>query len=109
MRVKNTETFVCEVCNKAFTTSSNLAFHRRVMHYTSRANLDFADSFKYVNEFHCDQCEKMFKRKDKLKRHQQTVHNENFSIKCPSCDKNFKRKDKLTEHIRSEHESVSGV
>ena len=74
-----------------------------IKHFKSNANKEFAECFKYVDEFQCDQCESIFKRKDYLKRHKQAIHDISSNIQCPSCEKSFNRSDKLAEHIKSQH------
>ena len=81
---ENAKKYSCEQCNKNFTTASNLARHKRIKHFKSNANKDFAECFKYVDEFQCDQCDSIFKRKDFLKRHKKAVHDKSFNIQCSS-------------------------
>ena len=104
---ENARKYSCEQCDKKFTNLSNLARHKRIKHFKSNANKEFAECFKYVDEFQCDQCESIFKRKDYLKRHKQAIHDISSNFQCTSCEKSFNRSDKLAEHIKSQHSIVN--
>ena len=70
--------FECTVCEKSYSSKSNLNKHRKTAHLLSKLNSAFIENINKKaslgKEIHCKFCEKKFSRKDALKRHVMTVH-----------------------------------
>ena len=70
--------FECTVCEKSYSSKSNLNKHRKTAHLMSNLNSAFIENINKKaslgKEIHCKFCEKKFSRKDALKRHVTTVH-----------------------------------
>ena len=114
--------FVCEKCNKLFSTTGNLRNHIKSIHYNYRP---FKCSFpnctkKYpcesklkiherthtgIRPFICEICQKSFNEKRNLKEHLKS-HSEIRPFKCPLCDKGFKCIESLKEHIKYSHYKI---
>lgn len=103
--------FICEICNRTFTSS-----HNYNQHLTAHANNDrtscphchkdfrsLKDHIKNVHnqrQFECgfDGCGKSFSKRHGLDRHLKT-HSDDFkSIQCPECFKMFTEKIQLERH-----------
>ena len=114
--------FLCEKCNKLFSTFGNLKIHINSIHYNNRP---FKCTFpnctkKYVCEtkliiherthtgfkpFICQICQKSFNEKGNLKEHIKT-HSEIRPCKCHLCGKGFKCTGTLKEHIKYFHYKI---
>ncbi|XP_022669643.1 zinc finger protein 77-like isoform X3 [Varroa destructor] len=77
---------ICSMCNKGFTTSSNLHQHRR-LHFNERP-------------FQCNQCNKGFATSTNLKQHYRT-HTGDRPYPCMYCPKRFATNSNLRQHIRT--------
>ncbi|XP_052903262.1 zinc finger protein 436-like [Anopheles moucheti] len=78
-------TYVCDVCQKAFHTSSTLLSHRQI---------------HGEKKFQCNTCSKSFVRRHDLAIHQNT-HSTERPYECTVCEMRFK----LRSHLR-DHQSV---
>ena len=80
--------FSCEICQKSFTTNSNLLRHITLTHGKSGSN------------YSCERCHESFTNRRHLIRHAATVHKD---IKCNICDKGFSSPWHLKRHNASVH------
>ena len=81
--------YVCDLCNRSFSTQGSLKRHRESVH---RQSAGF-----YV----CDLCNRSFSTQDSLKRHQQSVHRQSGGFSCRVCARRFYRKDVLQRHLKT--------
>ena len=63
---QNKQENICDICERSFSTKSNLKRHQETKHTERDPN----------SCFKCKNCEKVFERKDNLIRHERTEHNE---------------------------------
>ncbi|CAG5133369.1 unnamed protein product [Candidula unifasciata] len=78
--------YVCEVCQKAFSSNSDLKTHRR--------------THSGETPFKCDYCERSFKQRGHRKLHIQVVHTKEMPYKCDQCDSAFPTRYRYQIHIK---------
>ena len=89
---KKTSEFLCQICNKALSTKTNLENHIK-LHNQDR-------------EFKCEHCDKKFVSKSVLATHKITFHSENVDKNyhpCRHCSMSFKSLSNLARHTRNKH------
>lgn len=115
MKVHEQQEFICNTCNKTFTSQSDLKTHMTT-HGKVKSDKDYAcdicgkvlnhpSSVLYHKEaehnngrrFVCNKCNKSFKHKQLLQRHQ-LVHSDNRPHACKFCNSSFKTKANLINH-----------
>ena len=119
---KSEKIFLCEHCNKLFSTKGNLRNHISTIHKNYRP---FKCSFpncekKYececkliaherthtgIKPFVCPICQNSFFGKGNLKEHLKT-HSEIRPFKCPLCDNTYKTNGALKKHIKINHDHI---
>jgi uncharacterized C2H2 Zn-finger protein len=89
------EVWLCDICNRSFSTKQILQRHRIALH-------------DHNKDFKCDQCDMWFSSSNnhELIKHVNEVHNgfKKFICDFHSCNKEFSRRDALKRH-RQTHES----
>ncbi len=110
--------FSCTLCEKSFSTKSNMQAHITHVHHKTAFPCTLCDkSFsekatvaKHVNAVHlklkpfsCTLCDKSFVVKSKLARHVDHVHHNIRNFSCTLCDKSFAQKSHLNGHIARWH------
>lgn len=89
------EVWMCDICNRNFSTKQILQRHRIALH-------------DHNKDFKCDQCEQWFSSSNnhELIKHVNEVHNgfKKFICDYDGCNKEFSRRDALKRH-RSTHEA----
>lgn len=89
------ESWICDICNRAFSTKQILQRHRIALHDQNK-------------DFKCDQCDMWFSSSNnhELIKHVNEVHNgfKKFICDYNGCNKEFSRRDALKRH-RQTHET----
>lgn len=89
------ETWICDICNRSFSTKQILQRHRIALHDQNK-------------DFKCDQCDMWFSSSNnhELIKHVNEVHNgfKKFICDYNGCNKEFSRRDALKRH-RQTHEA----
>ena len=80
--------FYCSICDKHYTSKSNLSFHNQIAHKGIK--------------FPCDVCGYAASTRQHLLRHIQNIH-ERIKFPCDLCDFQASRKDKLYTHKKNKH------
>jgi len=88
------KSFVCNICNEAFISNSELFRHKSSSHEKTI--------------FHCiyNGCEREFSQKGNMMSHYKTVHLKAKDYKCPTCGALFGENGSLKRHIRGVHEGI---
>ena len=81
------EVFVCDICEKTFTTK-----------YWKNAHIQ---SVHWKKKFNCDDCGKSFSSRAFLKKHHKSAH-QNIKIDCEHCDKNFGNSNVIVIFVRDD-------
>ncbi|KAJ4177756.1 hypothetical protein NW767_015039, partial [Fusarium falciforme] len=76
---------VCDKCQKAFNTSSDLATHKRNVHDKIRDHV-------------CLKCSMAFSSKYDLNRHKKNIHDKIRNFVCADCGKRFVDQGSLNQH-----------
>ena len=109
--------FPCENCDKQFSSSQGLSFHKKSVHFgikyschlcnhkgTTQGNLN-----KHITSVHegkrypCNKCDYVAAQNEILKLHMKSIH-EGERYPCNKCDYNAKRSSNLISHVKSIHE-----
>lgn len=85
--------FVCEACEFAFYTNSDLQKHITSVHLQLRP-------------FGCTMCDKKFGEKSNATKHFKSVHERQRNAACTQCDAIFAFRDGLARHVRLVHDGV---
>ena len=119
---KSEKKFLCEKCNKLFSTLGNLQNHIMSIHYNYRpfkcsfpnCTKEYSVEAKFVahlrthagvKPFVCQICQKSFNEKGNLKAHLK-FHSEIRPFKCPLCNKGYKSSGNLKDHIKFHHYQI---
>jgi len=86
-RKKQVSSYLCQFCNKSFTTETSLKRHILI--------------HENLKPFTCPVCEKSFRQKCSLIAHER-VHN-GIRFDCQHCQKKFITKSLLTKHMNTSH------
>ncbi|CAL1526145.1 unnamed protein product, partial [Lymnaea stagnalis] len=78
--------WTCEVCQKAFSSNSDLKTHRR--------------THSGETPFKCDFCDRSFKQRGHRKLHIQVVHTKDMPFKCDQCDSAFPTRYRYQVHLK---------
>ena len=114
--------FICENCNKLFSSKGNLKNHILKIHYNNRPfKCTFPNCTKAYSvetkllaherthtgfkPFICQICQRSFNEKGNLKAHLK-YHSEIRPFKCPLCEKSYKSNKHLKDHIKIEHYKI---
>ncbi|PSN45858.1 hypothetical protein C0J52_16850 [Blattella germanica] len=96
--------FVCEACEKSFSTWKGLQIHYNIMHNSYvKGNLQNAErkNRKEDETCHlCEDCGESFKKRDDLRRHKLKVHRRQNSFPCEVCGKVLLHYSSLVIHRR---------
>ena len=83
----------CDICNKTFSSKSNLNSHISSVHNN-------------IREYLCKTCDKTFSRHSKLKRHIKSVHDQIKDFLCPLCEFKSSTNSCLKGHIKQVHDQI---
>ena len=87
---KGTDTFVCSLCCKNFSSNGNLSIHIKSIHEGEKHK--------------CDKCGKDFTSKWNLQNHVQKIH-EKKKFTCSTCNAELSSKSILISHIIKKHKN----
>ncbi|XP_052748440.1 zinc finger protein Xfin-like [Galleria mellonella] len=83
--------YLCELCNKAFSDSSNFSKHKKVHN---------------LSVYKCDICDKKFQMKISLSKHISDTHKDTKPNICQFCNKVFHTDSSLRKHIRQHDKTL---
>ena len=122
----NPQKITCDVCEKCFTTQTELTIHQKSTHERTFLNItsklecklcskffDYPSKLKTHNAFvhenrrdhECNSCEKKFTLQRDLQRHYVIVHEKSKNYKCSICEKSFPTLDYLQKHSKIRHQT----
>ena len=90
-RHKGENPYKCDMCPKAYPSTSALKLHKNTNHEERQI-------------LQCDMCPKTFKRKQNLEEHIKSVHTGERPWQCKLCPRSFTMKDYLKKHIKKIHQ-----
>ena len=94
------KTFVCCICQKAFTAQKMLNIHM-----LTHKQLNDSDCDNKRDLFLCEICGKGFPIPSKVERHKRMAHAMTKSELCKTCGKAFSDVEYLKKHIKFSHEA----
>ena len=116
---KKKHPFQCDICDKLFSSKSNLKKHIDTIHLKLKSHkceecgktFNQKGNLKYhVNSVHlkikpykCEECWKTFGSEQDLKRHKDAVHLKLKPFKCDECGISFATEGNLKTHINQVH------
>ena len=89
--VRVTGNYVCDHCDKTYSTKMGLHYHNKTVH----------QGVKYS----CDQCDYQASQQSNLTVHIQSKH-EGIKYACDQCDHQAKNQSNLIQHIQAKHEGI---
>ncbi len=95
--VKKETVFWCTICNKSFSTKSNLRKHNNRKHRTTKVKSESDDMQE--NTYSCTHCHKVLARADSLKRHMKICTKRPGNEMVPVSDTSMIRQEQRTKAI----------
>jgi len=124
----NRRDFVCNQCNKAFKTSSNMYEHMRshdpknkficeICNKVFKSTPGFTQHMRlHTGElFECSVCKEKFQSRNSMQRHEKEVHgvfpnpDGSKSYRCRSCDVEFDNEADYRTHQKTAHRSSAAI
>lgn len=104
--------FICQYCDKSYTTQVALKEHRRShigekplscticqKGFKQRVSLDaHIQKHKEDDSRTCKPCDKQFASKFELRKHLTTMHGDEYTFECGKCKKTFTTQSRLDKH-----------